>query len=173
MRRSTLFAGLIAASLIGLNGAALAQSQTAQIQRQETPQIQRQNNNVLVARVIDLQPIPSRIEHGVVSVRNTGTANSGPSIATVNCHLPGQQGGCPELPAAAVAAYSNPAYPNRLVVNIPAIQAGHVHNHNLSFWEDLEWPSGSYVFEFVVDAGGTVNESNEGNNTGQHTWVVP
>ncbi|MEZ5955981.1 MAG: CARDB domain-containing protein [Hyphomonadaceae bacterium] len=171
MRRTTLVAGMIAASLIGLSQAALAQ--TGQIQRQDTPQIQRQNNNVLVARVIDLQPIPSRIEHGVVSVRNTGTAASTPSIATVNCHLPNQQGGCPELPAAAIAAYSNPAYPDRLVVNVPAIQPGHVHNHNLSFWEDISWPSGSYIFEFVVDAGASNNESNEANNAGQHTWVVP
>jgi hypothetical protein len=171
MRRSALFAGLIAASLIGLSHAALAQ--TGQVQRQETPQIQRQNNNVLTARVIDLHPIPSRIEHGVVSVRNTGTATSAPSIATVNCHLPNQEGGCPELPAAALAAYTNAAYPNRVVVNIPAIQPGHVHSHNLSFWDDLDWPSGSYVFEFVVDAGGTNNESNEANNAGTHTWVVP
>lgn len=171
MRRSALFAGFVAASLLGLSATALAQ--TGQVQRQETPQIQRQNNNRLTARVIDLSPIPSRIQYGVVSVNNTSTANSVASVATVNCHLPGQEGGCPELPAAALAAYTNAAYPNRLVVNIPAIQAGHVHSHNLTFWEDLDWPSGSYVFEFVVDAGGTNNESNETNNTGVYTWVVP
>jgi len=169
MRKSTLFAGLVAASLIGLSTTSLAQT----MQRQETPQIQRQNNNRLVARVIDLQPIASRIEHGVVSVRNAGTAASGPSIATVNCHLPGEEGGCPEIPAAALAAYTNAAYPNRLVVNIPAIQPGHVHSHNLSFWNDVDWPSGAYVFEFVVDAGGTNNESNEANNAGSHIWNVP
>jgi len=169
MRRSALIASIIMAA--SLSSVALAQ--TGQVQRQQAPQIQRQNNNVLTARVIDLQPIPSRIEHGVVSVRNTGTATSVASIATVNCHLPNQQGGCPEIPAAALAAYSNPAYPNRVAVNIPAIQAGHVHNHNLSFWEALDWPSGTYVFEFVVDASGTNNESNEANNAGQHIWVVP
>lgn len=174
MRRTALFAGLVAASLLGVSGAAIAQTQTPQLQQQQqTPQIQRQTPGRLTARVIDLQPIPSRIEHGVVSVRNTGTAASGPSIATVNCHLPGQEGGCPEIPAAAIPAYTNAAYPNRLVVNIPAIPAGHVHNHNLSFWEDMDWPSGTYVFEFVVDAGATVNESNEANNSGSHNWVVP
>lgn len=169
MRRSALIASIIMAA--SLSSVALAQ--TGQVQRQQAPQIQRQNNNVLTARVIDLQPIPSRIEHGVVSVRNTGTATSVASIATVNCHLPNQQGGCPEIPAAALPAYSNPAYPNRVAVNIPAIQGGHVHNHNLSFWEALDWPSGTYVFEFVVDASGTNNESNEANNAGQHIWVVP
>ncbi len=169
MRRNALFADILIAA--SLSSAALAQ--TGQVQRQETPQIQRQNNNVLTARVIDLSPVPSRIEHGVVSVRNTGTATSAASIATVNCHLPNQVGGCPELPAAALAAYTNPAYPNRVVVNIPAIQPGHVHSHTLSFFEGLNFPSGSYVFEFVVDAGATNNESNETNNTGTHTWVVP
>lgn len=172
MTRSALFAGLVAASLLGLSSAALAQSQTPQIQ-QQTPQAQRQNPGRLTARAPDLQPIPSRIEHGVVSVRNAGSAASPASIATVNCHLPGQEGGCPDIPPAAVAPYENPAYPNRVVVNIPAIPAGHVHSHNLTFWDDVDWPSGSYVFEFVVDAGATVGETNEGNNTGSHTWIVP
>jgi hypothetical protein len=130
-------------------------------------------NGRLVAASPDLQPIPSRITHGVVSVRNTGTAASGRSIATVNCHLPNQRGGCPEIPARLVGAYENPAYPNRLTVAIPAIPAGHVHSHNLTFWNALNWPSGTYVFDFVVDAAGSVGESNEGNNIGSFTWVVP
>lgn len=169
MHRTKRIAALLVAGLIGLSGAAAAQT----MQRQDNTQIQRQTNDRLVARVIDLQPIPSRIEHGVVSVRNTGTAASGASIATVNCHLPGQEGGCPEIPDAALAAYENAAYPNRVVVNIPAIQPGHVYSHNLTFWDDVDWPSGSYVFEFVVDAGATNNESNEANNAGSHIWVVP
>jgi hypothetical protein len=173
MRRSALFASFVAAGILGLSGAAQAQTPPRIQQQEQTPQVQRTPQGRLTARVIDLQPLPSRIEHGVVSVRNTGTAASGASIATVNCHLPGQTGGCPDIPAAALAAYTNPAYPNRLVVNIPAIPAGHVHNHNLSFWQDMDWPTGSYVFDFVVDAGGTNNESNEANNTGSHTWVVP
>jgi hypothetical protein len=127
----------------------------------------------IVAASPDLQPIPSRITHGVVSVRNTGVAASGPSIATVNCHLPNQRGGCPEIPERPLGAYENPAYPNRVAVSIPAIQAGHVHSHTLSFWSALNWPSGSYVFDFVVDAGAAVGESNEGNNVGSYTWVVP
>lgn len=174
MRTRALFATIAAASMIALSGAALAQTQTPQIRTPNTtPQIQTQNPGRLTARAADLLPIPSRIEHMAVSVRNAGSAASGPSIATVNCHLPGQEGGCPEIPAAALAAYTNAAYPNRLVINIPAIQPGHVHTHYLSFAEDIDFPTGSYVFEFMVDAGSTVAETNEGNNTGEHTWVVP
>jgi hypothetical protein len=164
------FAGLIAAALLGLSSAASAQVIE---QMQPAPPVETRTQDRLTARAPDLRPIPSRIEHGVVSVRNAGSAASPASIATVNCHLPGQEGGCPEIPAAAVAPYENPAYPNRVVVNIPAIPAGHVHSHNLTFWDEVDWPSGSYVFEFVVDAGATVGETNEGNNTGSHTWVVP
>jgi hypothetical protein len=127
----------------------------------------------LVARSPDLVPIPSRIEHGVVSVRNVGAAASQPSVVTVNCHLPRQRGGCPDIPEALIAAYENPAYPNRLVVQVPAIQPGHVYNHTLTFWDDVVWPSGSYVFDYVADAGSSNAESNEGNNTGSHVWNVP
>jgi hypothetical protein len=134
---------------------------------------QAQPTGRLVARSPDLVPIPSRIEHGVVSVRNVGAAASQPSVVTVNCHLPGQRGGCPDIPEALIAAYENPAYPNRLVVQVPAIQPGHVYNHTLTFWDDVAWPSGSYQFDYVADAGASNAESNEGNNTGSHVWVVP
>lgn len=169
--------GLIAAAFActGFVTTASAQAQrqqTPQVQTQ-TPQIQRQNPGRLTARAPDLRPIPSRIEHGAISVNNAGSADSAASIVTVNCHLPGQEGGCPEIPAAALPAYTNAAYPNRLVINMPAIEQGHTETHYLSFWDDIDWPSGSYVFEFVVDAAGTIGETNEGNNTGEHTWVVP
>lgn len=166
--RTLMFAAAFAAfSVFGLT--------TASAQTQLRPQQAQgaQGPGGLVVRSPDLTPIPSRIEHGVVSVRNVGAAASGPSLATVNCHLPGQSGGCPEIPARLAAAYENPAFPNRVTVAIPAIQPGHVHNHTLSFWNQLNWPAGTYIFEFVVDAGATVAESNEGNNTGSHTWVVP
>ncbi|MBC7769893.1 MAG: hypothetical protein H7124_14010 [Phycisphaerales bacterium] len=170
MTARALTIGLVAATVAYFG---LTASAAAQAQRMQTPQAQAQGPGRLVARSPDLQPIASRIEHGAVSVRNTGAAASTPSLATVNCHLPGQDGGCPEIPAALVAPYENAAYPNRLVVSIPAIPAGHVHSHALSFWDAVDWPSGSYVFEFVVDAGASNGESNEGNNTGSHTWVVP
>ncbi len=121
----------------------------------------------------DLQPIPSRLEHGVVSVRNTGDAISGASVVTINCHKPAMRGGCVDIPPAFVANYTNPAYPNRLVVNVPRLTPGRVFNHTLPFWGAMVWPSGTYNFDFVADAGGTVAEGNEGNNTGTYVKVVP
>jgi hypothetical protein len=165
--------GLIAASVAYFSFTSVAAAQ-AQRQPQTAPHAQIQNPGQLVAHAPDLQPIPSRIEHGVVSVRNTGTAASAPSIATVNCHLPGQGGGCgPDLPDRVMAPYEDPAYPNMVVVQIPAIQPGHVYSHNLSFWDEIDWQTGSYQFDFVVDAASAVAETNEANNTGSHVWAVP
>jgi hypothetical protein len=127
----------------------------------------------LTARAPDLRPIPSRIEHGVVSVRNSGSAASVPSVITVNCHLPGEEGGCVDVPDRLIAPYEDPAFPNMVVVQVPAIQPGHVYNHTLTFWDDIVWPSGSYQFDFAADASNTNAETNEGNNTGSHVWVVP
>lgn len=123
----------------------------------------------------DLQPIPSRLAHGVVSVRNTGDAISGASVVTINCHKPGLVGGCVDIPAAFVAAYTNAAYPDRLVVRVPRLRPGRVHNQTLPFWAAMVWPSGTYDFDFVVDAGGTVAEgvAGEANNTGTYSKIVP
>ncbi len=172
MTMRSLCAALIATTAAALTVAspAHAQAVSAQPQVQAVPGA----SGRLVARVIDLQPIPSRIEHGVVSIRNTGTAASAPSIATVVCHLPGQRGGCgPDLPDDVMAPYENPAYPNAVVVQIPAIQPGHVYSHNLTFWDQLNWGPGARQFDFVADASATNNESNEANNTGSHIWNKP
>src|SRR5262245_24692059 len=164
-----LAAGLIAGT-ISYFGMASAHAQNMQA----APNTTVGRAGVIVARVIDLQPIPSRIEHGVVSVRNTGTSASLPSIVTVVCHLPGQNGGCgPDLPDDVMAPYENAAYPNAVVVQVPAIQPGHVYNHHLTFWDQLGWGPGARQFDFVVDAGATNNESNEANNTGSHVWNKP
>lgn len=167
--RSLMFA--LAAAAVAFTG--LAQAQQMQSQAPATvgraPQV-----GGLVARTIDLQPIPSRISHGVVSVRNTGTSASLPSVVTINCHRPGQEGGCVDIPGPYVAQYTNAAYPNRLVVNVPAIQPGHVYNHNLPFWDAMDWPSGeAFQFDYVADAGATNNETSEANNTGSYVWNTP
>jgi hypothetical protein len=107
-------------------------------------------------------------------VRNTGAAPSQPSVVTVNCHRPNQEGGCADIPAAYLAQYTNPAYPNRLVVQVPAIQPGHVYNHTLPWFATAGWTSGQqYIFDFVADAGATNNETDEANNTGSHAWNAP
>lgn len=154
--------------------AGIAQAQTVQAAPNATVQRAPATVGGLVARTIDLQPIPSRISHGVVSVRNTGTSASLPSVVTINCHVPGEEGGCEDIPAAYLAQYTNAAYPNRLVVNVPAIQPGHVYNHNLPFWGEMDWPSGeAFQFDYVADAGSTNNETSEANNTGSYVWNVP
>lgn len=173
MNMRFLCAALIATTAAALTSTATAQTMTAQ----PIPQVQAAPpaaSGRLTARTIDLHPIPSRISHGVVSVRNIGTSASVASVITVNCHRPGQNGGCADIPPAYVAQYTNPAYPNRLVVNVPVIQPGHVYNHTLPFFEDAPWTSGQeYIFEFAADAGATNNESNEANNAGVHNWVAP
>lgn len=123
----------------------------------------------------DLVPIPSRLEYGVVSVRNAGNATAGPSVVTIDCNKAGQSGGCADIPAAFAAAYTNPAYPDLLVVNVPRLQRGRVFNHTLPFWGALAWASGTYNLDFVADAGGTVPEgvAGEGNNTGTYVKIVP
>ena len=47
-----------------------------------------------LAAAPDLVPIPSRISHGVVSVKNQGDATAGPSLVTVECNKTGGTGGC-------------------------------------------------------------------------------
>jgi hypothetical protein len=172
----SLMLGVVAGTLTYFAMAATAPAQAQTVQAPTTTVGRAPPSTVggIVARTIDLQPIPSRIEHGVVSIRNTGTTASAPSIATVVCHLPGQRGGCgPDLPDRVMAAYEDPAYPNAVVVQIPAIQPGHVYSHNLTFWNLIDWATGAYQFDFVADAGSTSNESNEANNTGSHVWNVP
>lgn len=164
----------LAAATLALSGASIAHAQVRTNDQAPTITQVPRGPGGLVALVIDLQPIPSRISHGVVSVRNTGTAASLPTIVTINCHRPGQRGGCVDIPAAYLAQYTDAAYPNRLVVQVPAIQPGHVYNHNLPFWASMAWPSGDdFQFDYVVDPANSNNESNEGNNTGSYVWTVP
>ena len=174
MKSRSLLAGLVAIGAIcfALNASAQTPQRPIPTPTTPAPHVPRNPGN-LTLRLPDLTPIPSRIRTGTVSVRNGGTGNSPASVATVNCHLPNQLGGCPEIPAAALTAYTNPAYPNRVVVNIPALTPGHVHSHHLTFFDSLAFPSGSYVFDFVADAGATVAESNEANNAGSYTLIVP
>jgi hypothetical protein len=119
----------------------------------------------------DLVPIPSRIAHGVVSVKNAGATTAGPSIVTVECNQSGGVGGCAETPA--MARFSDPAYPNKLVVKVLKLAAGKVFNFNLPFWAGLVWAPNSYTFSFTADAGAAVAESNEANNAGAHVMTLP
>ena len=117
----------------------------------------------LTGKAPDLVPVPNRILNGTVSARNVGSANAGAFVITGQCQKQGR-GSCAEHRG--FAAYENPAYPNRLVVNVPGLQKGKVFNHKLPFWNQISWQPGNYNFVIEVDAGKTVAETNEGNNFG-------
>lgn len=124
----------------------------------------------------DLVPIPSAMSTGVVSVRNGGTATSPWTVATVRCHKPNEEGGCPELTPAQVAQYTDPAFPDRLAVRIPPISPGGTHNHQLSFWDAGAFAPGAYQFDLVVDAAAAAAETNssgaaETNNSASYIWT--
>ena len=117
----------------------------------------------LTAKAPDLVPVASRILNGTVSARNTGSANAGAFVITVQCQKQGR-GSCAEHRG--FAAYENPGYPNRLVISVPGLGQGQVFNHALPFWNQLAWQPGNYNFVIEVDAGKMIGETNEGNNFG-------
>lgn len=128
---------------------------------------------VIVAKAPNLVPIASRMQKGTVSVRNTGSASAGPFKVTVECNAMGRRGGCVDPPRDAVAAYEDAAFPNKITVAVPSLSPGHVFSHKLAFWDALVWPSGNYEFTVVVDAGGAVAETNEGDNSAGTVLGVP
>ena len=118
-------------------------------------------------RLPDLVPILSTPPSGTVGAKNIGGAAAGPSKLVLRCNkvgYPGPGGGCPEIPAADLAAYSDPAFPDRVVVNIPALAPGESYTQRLRFWDLLCWPNGKYQLAATADAGHVVAESNEANN---------
>lgn len=135
----------------------------ADAQQRREPAAAPQGPKSLTAKAADLVPIPSRMLNGAVSIRNAGSGPAGPSVATVVCTKVGG-GSCAESPA--MKNYENAAYPNALVVNIPALAIGQVHSHSLPFWNSLKWQPGTYQFSVTADAGKQVAETNEGNNAG-------
>jgi hypothetical protein len=85
--------------------------------------------------------------------------------------------GSPAIPPIIVAKAPNlvpiPSRMKKGTVSVPALATGHVFNHKLSFWDGLVWPSGNYEFTVVADAGGSVAETNEGDNSGGTVYAVP
>lgn len=109
----------------------------------------------------DLLPDVSQLANGTVGVINQSKEGAGGSLLTIVCQKQGG-GSCPE--SAGMAVYENPAYPNAVTVNVPAIAPGASFSHALSFWSDLNWTPGTYSLTVLVDVANTVGESNEGNN---------
>ncbi|MEO3428421.1 CARDB domain-containing protein [Pelagibius sp. CAU 1746] len=118
----------------------------------------------------DLVPQLNFPMNASVGVQNAGTTAAGPSHLTINCTKFGKaDGGCPEAPG--MGAYVDPAFPNRAVIDVPALEPGESFSHNLSFWNAIPWTPGTYVFDAEVDAGGDVAESNETNNSAQSSYT--
>jgi hypothetical protein len=105
---------------------------------------------------------------GTISVRNTGTVAAGPFKVTVACSA-----SCAEPSPADAAPYTDAAFPNKLTVSVRGLSPGHVYNHKVAFWNNLVWPSGNYEFTVTADAGGTVAETDESDNTGGTVMGIP
>jgi len=125
----------------------------------------------------DLVPILPNPMTGAVMVKNVGQCPARPSKLTLNCHkegLVGAGGGCAEPPPTAAGdPFHDPAFPDALTLNVPALAAGGTYSYTLPFWGLLKWNPGKYDFLAKADAANTVAESNEGNNTANSTLTVP
>ena len=119
----------------------------------------------------DLVPISNDLTtRGTAIVWNNGTVASGPTLLLVSCRA-SEGGPCPPIPPDQMAAYSDPAFPNQIVVKVSALQPRTNFNHHLTFWDQLCWPSGSYVISARADVANSVAESNENNNYAEGTLV--
>ena len=99
----------------------------------------------------DLVPLLSSPMGAGVGVQNTGDSAAGPSHLTINCTRLGKaDGGCPDIPG--LAAYADPAFPNRVVIEVPALEPGENFNHVLAFWGDIPWTPGTFIaFSALID----------------------
>mgnify|MGYP001575138702 CR=1 FL=1 len=127
----------------------------------------------------DLVPILTTPPNGTVGVRNTGTTAAGPTLLLVHC-VAGGGGRCPSIPPDQMAAYSHPAFPDQIIVRVPALRPGGRFMHHLRFWDQLCWPAGgavapapaTYVISARADAANSEAEgANEGNNYVESTLV--
>ena len=119
----------------------------------------------------DLVPISNDLTtRGTAIVWNNGTVAAGPTLLLVRC-VAGGGGRCPPIPPDQMAAYSDPAFPNQIVVKVPALQPRTRFDHHLTFWNSLCWPAGSYVISATADVANSVAESNENNNYAEGTLV--
>ncbi len=114
----------------------------------------------------DLIPVLKRPMSGIIKVKNIGSGPAGPSKLALDCRRRGylgRGGGCPE--SRGLDAYNDPAFPDKVVVKVPALRAGQTYTHYLRFWRSLRWMRGqTYLFKAKADAGNVITESNETNN---------
>lgn len=107
----------------------------------------------------DLVPQANALGSGKVGVKNIGKAESRTTWLTIQCLA---AAGCPEHPG--MNSYKNPKFSNAVTIKVPALKAGASFNHQLSFWNKLQFKPGQYKFLVRADAGNDMPESNELNN---------
>jgi hypothetical protein len=125
----------------------------------------------------DLIAILPNPMNGVVMEKNIGQCPAGPNKLTIMCSkqsLAAVGGGCAEPPpTAGPEPLHDPAFPNALTINVPALAPGATYSFTIPFWAALHWNPGTYVFVAKADAANVVAESNEGNNATNSTLTVP
>ena len=115
---------------------------------------------------------------GTITIKNAGDAHAGKSVVIVQCQrrrppVVGGGGGCPEIPPKYLRKYSDPAFPDNIVIKVHPLAPGAVFNHTPAFFGGLVFPPGAYAFTTRADAGGVVAESDEANNIIVRTKIVP
>lgn len=128
----------------------------------------------------DLVPVLNNPMDGTLIVRNDGLAAASPTRLRLRCFYDFRGSGinpmCPEIPRRFAPEYSwDPSSPYReyMFLNVPALAPGATYRIALPFWRFVRWLSGNYQFTAVADFDRVVLESNEGNNSGVSTMVVP
>jgi hypothetical protein len=126
----------------------------------------------------DLVPVLSNPMTGTVHVKNVGATAAGPSKLVLRCKkvtlaTAAGNGHCADIPEQDKAAYNDPAFPDAVTVQVPAIPAGGSFSHTFPFWGALHWDSGNYQITGTADAAHAVAESNETNNTAVSSLSVP
>lgn len=112
----------------------------------------------------DLVPVVTNLATGEAAVINIGDTPSSAGHMTVNCEKTMGAGSCPEDPVGMVP-YENPMFPNRAVMEVPALAPGESYSHQMAFFAGLVWGPGTYELTLQVDAGSTTPEVNEANNS--------
>lgn len=109
----------------------------------------------------DLKPKFSA-SNGTVRVTNVGDADAASTWVTVSCAAMGG-GSCPDPAPADAAPYLNPAFPDRVAIEFPALAPGAQQTHVIAFFGDLEFDPGTYAFTVCADAAADVPEDSERN----------
>jgi hypothetical protein len=114
---------------------------------------------------------------GVVIEKNIGKCPAGPNKLTIMCRKEGTVGaggGCPQYdPATGAVLFHDPAFPDALTLNVPALAPGATFSFTLPSFGAIKWTPGTYLFVAKADAANVVAESNEGNNVSNSTLTVP